>query len=82
MQNWILPEINTERCTRCGACVEACPAGAVGLTAAGPLFVRPEACTYCGLCEELCPTGAVVLMFGIVWEAPAAEASEPELAAH
>ena len=29
------PEVLTERCTGCGACVSACPAGAVTMAAAG-----------------------------------------------
>ena len=82
MQDWVLPEIDGERCTRCGVCVEACPAGAVALTVEGPVFVRPEACTYCGLCEEVCPVHAVALAFGIVWETPAEAAGEPEQPAH
>ncbi len=42
-----------DRCTRCGACVEACPAGALSLPARGAP-VADARCTRCGACAEAC----------------------------
>lgn len=53
------PEIllSPSRCIRCGACVEACPAGAIssGQAAGAP---NPVLCTRCGVCTEACAAEA------------------------
>jgi pyruvate formate lyase activating enzyme len=53
------PEIllNPGRCIRCGACVAACPEGAIpsGQMAAAP---DPALCTRCGACTEACAAEA------------------------
>ncbi len=47
-----------KRCIGCGACVEACPRGAVRYSARGVL-VDSEACIRCGACVKACPTEAL-----------------------
>lgn len=83
MADWVLPEIEYERCTRCGACVRRCPTGALEMQEMGPVIARPEACTYCTFCESLCPEGAIRCSFEIVWGARARSADtvrdRPEL---
>ena len=41
------------RCIRCGACVAACPEGAITLLEAGP-FTDGARCVRCGACVEAC----------------------------
>ncbi len=67
MDPWALPEIDRGKCTRCGLCIQTCPAQALKLTDAGPVFIAPESCTYCTQCETLCPVSAVTCEFEIVW---------------
>lgn len=66
-KEWALPEINLERCDRCGRCVAQCPNQAVEMGPDGPFIARPEDCTYCAACEAICPQGAIKCAFEIVW---------------
>lgn len=48
--------IRANRCTRCGACVEVCPQGAIRLEATS--LTDRVRCTRCGRCAEVCFSGA------------------------
>jgi len=49
-----------DRCTRCGACAQACPEGCHEVAAAAHV-IRREKCTACGRCVEACPSGALAI---------------------
>jgi len=51
------PAILKEECTGCGACVEACPIGAIRMH--GGLAQIDESCNLCGGCRDVCPSGAI-----------------------
>lgn len=71
MNDWVLPQIDLERCDRCGLCVQHCPTQAVEMGTDGPVVVRPRDCTYCTDCEAMCPQNAISCPFEIVsaeWE--------------
>lgn len=42
------------RCTRCYACIEACPKSAITKDAAGAVVIDRKACDLCGKCAEAC----------------------------
>ncbi len=64
--------IDHDRCTGCGACVEACPNEAIEMRD-GFAQVLAERCTECGTCVEVCPQGAV---FPLAEPAPATDTQE------
>ncbi len=49
--------IDSELCTACEACVEACPFGAIEVV--DSLACVKDNCTLCGACEDACPAGAI-----------------------
>jgi len=52
-------EVDAARCGACGACISACPYGAVARDpATGKARVEPLHCHGCGTCAAACPTGA------------------------
>ena len=53
------PELfhNADRCMQCGACVTACPSGAIG----NDIHIDRNICLACGGCETVCPMAALVV---------------------
>jgi formate hydrogenlyase subunit 6/NADH:ubiquinone oxidoreductase subunit I len=59
-----LPTLDAYHCTRDGACVTACPTGAISLTAE-TWTVDAGRCVFCGACARVCPTDAIRLDGGV-----------------
>ena len=53
--------INQEDCEGCGACKEACPAGAIFYNENGLSEVDHAKCLTCGYCAPVCPVRAVIM---------------------
>jgi 2-oxoglutarate ferredoxin oxidoreductase subunit delta len=52
--------INTDRCKRCGVCIDLCPRQVYTASRDGwPEPANMEHCATCGLCELWCPDYAV-----------------------
>lgn len=67
-----MPQVNEETCNACGACVEPCPAGAIGVDQVAS--VNTETCLGCGVCILKCDVDALTLVRRPVAEQPQAAA--------
>jgi len=51
--------IDAKKCIGCGACLKACPAGAVSGKPKKAHSIQPSKCIACRACFEACPAGAI-----------------------
>lgn len=51
--------IDTEKCTGCGLCVDACHEGAIGMRDGKAVLLRDDYCDGLGDCLPACPAGAI-----------------------
>ena len=52
-------EIDQEKCSGCGLCVQACHEGAIGMVDGKARLLRDDYCDGLGDCLPACPTGAI-----------------------
>ena len=48
-------------CVACGACMNACPRGAISVYRGCYAFVEASKCVGCGLCVKTCPAGCIAI---------------------
>lgn len=53
-------EVNSDKCTGCGLCVEVCPVEAIKVED-DVAVVDADECTDCGACVDQCPNEAISL---------------------
>lgn len=58
------PVFDPRRCLGSGACVKACPEGAIGIIKGKGHLVKPAVCIGHGACVASCPHDAITLVFG------------------
>jgi pyruvate ferredoxin oxidoreductase delta subunit len=54
------PQVDREKCSRCGLCSLICPEGCISTDDDYPV-VDYEYCKGCGLCAEECPSDAITM---------------------
>ena len=61
----LIPQIDTDRCTYCGKCAQACRYNAISVFNQHSLVQKPNIlvfsnlCHSCGVCNEVCPENAI-----------------------
>lgn len=53
----VKPQIDLERCTGCGKCLEVCKVGATSIVE-GKAVIDYDKCVRCGRCVAICPEAA------------------------
>jgi NAD-dependent dihydropyrimidine dehydrogenase PreA subunit len=53
--------IDSEKCTGCAACVDACPLELIELSGDVAVINDPDSCIDCGACVDECPAEAIAL---------------------
>jgi len=54
----MIPEVNPEKCTKCGLCGQECQFGAINVYQTGVLVFK-NLCHGCGVCSLVCPENAI-----------------------
>ena len=54
----MVPKVNEEKCTHCGACARNCQFSAIAVIR-DKVFTFPELCSGCGVCAYVCPVDAI-----------------------
>ena len=52
-------KVNKSKCAGCGACLRACPFGAIKMGKDGKAFIDQNKCKKCGTCQGICPFDAI-----------------------
>ncbi len=55
-------EIDHEKCTGCGTCVDVCPSGVYEIRDGKSVAVNIDECLVCRACESQCPEGAITVI--------------------
>ncbi|MGD9642723.1 MAG: 4Fe-4S dicluster domain-containing protein [Elusimicrobiales bacterium] len=55
----LLAVVDGPKCAACGACVGACPVGAISMKDIA--VIAAAKCTGCGACVDVCAPGAITL---------------------
>lgn len=58
-------ELDSEKCTGCGICIEVCPHPVFDLHEGKVRIVSPDSCMECGACALNCPEEALTVNAGV-----------------
>lgn len=55
------PEVDGNKCMKCGMCANVCPEGCISPDADGVYRADLDKCKGCGLCAQVCPVKAITM---------------------
>jgi len=55
------PEVDYDKCTKCGICAMFCPDGAIYKDKKGNYKWDYDYCKGCGICAQVCPVKAIIM---------------------
>ena len=58
-------QLNENKCTGCGMCLEVCPHEVFKINASHAVIQNRDACMECGACSLNCPLGAISVQAGV-----------------
>ena len=64
LKNVVAIQVDEEKCTGCGICLEVCPRGVIALQGGVANLQRKDDCLECGACRQNCAYGAISLRTG------------------
>jgi NAD-dependent dihydropyrimidine dehydrogenase PreA subunit len=65
LKNVATLEMNTQKCTGCGMCLEVCPHKVFQMNEKKALIIDRDACMECGACSRNCPVEAIRVQSGV-----------------
>ncbi len=72
MHSDLKPEVDSDKCTACGTCIDRCPEGAIERVEKNKAYIHSDLCIGCGECVAFCPVQAIP----INWETDEATIQE------
>ena len=65
LSNVVTLELDTDKCTGCGRCLEVCPHGVFEIESNKAKIIDNDACMECGACAMNCPFDAISVNAGV-----------------
>jgi NAD-dependent dihydropyrimidine dehydrogenase PreA subunit len=65
LKNVVTLELDGDKCSGCGMCMEVCPHNVFALENRKALIRDKDACMECGACAVNCPAAAVSVQAGV-----------------
>lgn len=65
LKNVVTLQLNDEKCTGCGMCLNVCPHEVLGTAGKKVQIINRDACMECGACAANCPSDAITVNAGV-----------------
>ncbi len=65
LKNVVTLQLQEEKCTGCGICIEVCPHNVLALTGNKVRIIDKDSCMECGACAKNCAFGAIGVRSGV-----------------